>query len=180
MLKLRLSLLISVVLFFLIGLGIPNAIATPVRSSEAIAQPIADIALGGSMFSFSGTRPDNLGVKEGKLASCPDSPNCVSSQSPKSDEEHHIEPLTYSSSPSEAMEKLKSVIQTMERTNIVTEDKTYLYAEFASSLMGFVDDVEFYLDESNGVIHVRSASRLGQSDLGVNRKRIEVIREQFA
>ncbi|MGJ3250876.1 MAG: DUF1499 domain-containing protein [Elainellaceae cyanobacterium] len=179
MLKLRLSLLISIVLFFLIGLGTPNAIAAPVSSSEAIAQPVTNIA-GGSMFSFSGTRPDNLGVKEGKLAPCPDSPNCVNSQSPTSDEEHHVEPLTYSSSPSEAMEKLKSVIQTMERTNIVTEDKTYLYAEFSSALMGFVDDVEFYLDESDGVIHVRSASRLGQSDLGVNRKRIEAIREQFA
>ena len=64
----------------------------------------------------------------------------------------------------------------MPRTKIVTENETYLYAEFASNLMGFVDDVEFYLDKTAGVIHVRSASRLGQSDLGVNRQRIEAIR----
>jgi uncharacterized protein (DUF1499 family) len=67
----------------------------------------------------------------------------------------------------------------MERTNIITETDNYLYAEFTSKLMGFVDDVEFLLDDSAKVIHVRSASRLGQSDLGVNRKRIEAIREKF-
>lgn len=132
------------------------------------------------MFSFSGTRPDNLGVKEGTLAACPSSPNCVSSQSPKEDAEHYIEPLTYSGSPDEAIAKLKSMITDMERTEMITSENRYLYSEFTSKLMGFVDDVEFYLDESAGVIHVRSASRLGQSDLGVNRKRVEEIRAKLA
>jgi uncharacterized protein (DUF1499 family) len=170
------------VLIITCSVGQERAIAAPVVSQAkgAIAQPIAQLSLGGTVFSFSGTRPDNLGVKDGKLASCPSSPNCVSSQSPTSDSTHFIEPLTYTSSPEAAMQALKSVIQDMERTKIITEEKNYLYAEFTSALMGFVDDVEFYLDESAGVIHVRSASRLGESDLGVNRKRIEEIREKFA
>ncbi len=123
---------------------------------------------------FSGKRPNNLGVRDGKLVPCPNTPNCVSSQS--SDTEHSIEALTYNSTPAEAMADLKTVIQGMKKTKIITENKNYLYVEFTSAIMGFVDDVEFYVDEAAKVIHVRSASRLGQSDLGVNRKRIETIR----
>lgn len=131
------------------------------------------------MFSFSGKRPDNLGIKDGKLAPCPASPNCVSSQADAADAEHAIEPLTYATSGAEAMAALKSIVEGMERTNIVTAADDYVYAEFTSSLMGFVDDVEFYLDEAAGIIHVRSASRLGKSDLGVNRKRVEEIRARL-
>ena len=127
---------------------------------------------------FAGKRPNNLGVKSGKLAPCPNSPNCVSSQS--SDVDHSIAALTYSSTPEQAIANLKSVIQSLPRTKIITESKDYLYAEFKSALMGFVDDVEFYLDRKANVIQVRSASRLGQSDLGVNRKRIETIRAKLA
>lgn len=123
---------------------------------------------------FSGKRPNNLGVRDGKLVPCPNTPNCVSSQS--SDTEHSIQALTYNSTPKEAMADLKTVIQGMKKTKIITENKNYLYVEFTSAIMGFVDDVEFYVDEAAKVIHVRSASRLGQSDLGVNRKRIETIR----
>ena len=126
---------------------------------------------------FAGKRPDNLGVREGKLLLCPNTPNCVCSQS--SDAQHSIEPLTYDSSAAEAMADIKTAIQAMERTKIITENKNYLYAEFTSAIMGFVDDVEFHLDGDAKVIHVRSASRLGQSDLGVNRKRIETIRTKL-
>jgi uncharacterized protein (DUF1499 family) len=77
------------------------------------------------------------------------------------------------------MADLKTVIQNQERTKIITETENYLYAEFTSKLMGFVDDVEFLLDDSAKVIHVRSASRLGKSDLGVNRQRIETIRAKL-
>jgi uncharacterized protein (DUF1499 family) len=132
-----------------------------------------------SLFSFSGKRPTNLGVTDGKLAACPTTPNCVSSQAPDSDEQHKIVPLSYSAAPPEAMAALKSVIQGMERTEIVSESENYLYVEFTSALMGYVDDVEFWLDPAANVIHVRSASRLGQSDLGVNRKRVEEIRSKF-
>ena len=127
---------------------------------------------------FAGKRPNNLGVNSGKLAPCPNSPNCVSSQSSSS--VHSIAPLTYNSTPEEAIANLKSAIQSLPRTKIITESKDYLYAEFKSALMGFVDDVEFYLDRKANVIQVRSASRLGQSDLGVNRKRIETIRAKLA
>ncbi|MBD2728941.1 DUF1499 domain-containing protein [Nostoc sp. FACHB-892] len=123
---------------------------------------------------FAGKRPNNLGISNGKLAPCPNSPNCVSSQS--TDETHKIAPLTFTSTPEEAIANLKEIIQSLPRTKIISESQDYLYAEFKSALLGFVDDVEFYLDRNANVIQVRSASRLGQSDLGVNRQRIETIR----
>uniref|UniRef100_A0A832H2K4 DUF1499 domain-containing protein n=1 Tax=Oscillatoriales cyanobacterium SpSt-402 TaxID=2282168 RepID=A0A832H2K4_9CYAN len=126
---------------------------------------------------FAGKRPTNLGVKDGRLSPCPSSPNCVCSYD--TDAVHAIVPLSFSGEPSEAIAKLKQVIQSMERTTIITESLDYLYAEFKSKLIGFVDDVEFYVDPAAKVIHVRSASRLGKSDLGVNRNRIEQIREQL-
>ncbi|MEH1987779.1 DUF1499 domain-containing protein [Nostoc sp.] len=127
---------------------------------------------------FAGKRPNNLGISNGKLASCPNSPNCVSSQSP--DASHQIAPLTFTSTPEEAITNLKQIIESLPRTKIITESQDYyLYAEFKSALLGFVDDVEFYLDRNANIIHVRSASRLGQSDLGVNRQRIETIRAKL-
>jgi uncharacterized protein (DUF1499 family) len=124
-----------------------------------------------------GVRPANLGVRDGRLAPCPSSPNCVSSQS--SDKEHSVEPLSYYSSTPEAMAALKNIILQMKRTKIVTETSTYLHAEFTSALWRFVDDVEFSFDENAKFIHMRSASRLGRSDFGVNRKRIENIRKAW-
>ncbi|OKH21004.1 hypothetical protein NIES593_17205 [Hydrococcus rivularis NIES-593] len=124
------------------------------------------------MFNFSGKRPTNLGVKDGKLAPCPGSPNCVNTQS--QDPKSKIAPL-----PPVAIADLRKVIESMERTTIIEQTDNYLYAEFKSKLMGFVDDVEFYFDPNENVIHVRSASRLGQSDLGVNRKRVEEIRAKL-
>lgn len=126
---------------------------------------------------FAGKRPTNIGVQSEQLIPCPGTPNCVNSQSQNSQQK--IQPLTYNSTPAEAMADLKKVVQNLERTKIVTETENYLYAEFTSKLMGFVDDVEFLLDDSAKVIHVRSASRLGESDLGVNRKRIETIRAKL-
>jgi uncharacterized protein (DUF1499 family) len=150
----------------------PAALAHSLNYSlnSAIATPMA-------LFSFSGTRPTNIGVTDGKLLACPDSPNCVSSQ--ETDAEHKIAPLTYTGDPVKAMTDLKAVIASMPRTKIVTAEGNYLYAEFTSALMGYVDDVEFYLNADKGTIEVRSASRLGQSDLGANRDRVESIRAQF-
>jgi uncharacterized protein (DUF1499 family) len=123
---------------------------------------------------FSGMRPDNLGVSSGKLVSCPNSPNCVSSQ--RIDDPHYIEPLTYQGEPKNAIAALTNIINSQERTKIIAAEENYLYAEFASRWMGYVDDVEFYVNPATKVIDVRSASRLGESDLGVNRQRIEKIR----
>jgi uncharacterized protein (DUF1499 family) len=122
---------------------------------------------------FAGKRPNNLGVKNGRLAPCPASPNCVSSQA--SDSLHQIAPLSFTSTPEQALSQLKSIIKSLPRTKIITETEDYLYAEFKTALMGFVDDVEFFLDSNSQEIHVRSASRLGYGDLGLNRQRIETI-----
>ncbi len=128
---------------------------------------------------LAGTRPTNLGINNAKLAACPTTPNCVSSQAPASDVEHAIAPIDFGGKASATMADLKLILKNTPRTNIITEGNNYIYAEFASKLMGFVDDVEFYLDDISKTIQVRSASRLGESDLGVNRQRIEGIRTQL-
>ncbi len=126
----------------------------------------------------SGTRPINIGIKNGKLAPCPDSPNCVSSQA--EDDEHFIEPIPYAGDQRRAMKKMKSVITFMKRSKILEEQEKYLYAEFTSAIFRFVDDVEFIFNDEKKIIDVRSASRLGYGDMGVNRKRVERIRLLFS
>jgi len=113
-------------------------------------------------------RPTDLGVKNGRFAPCRRSPNCVSSQADPSDREHYIAPLRAS------MEEIRKAVESLPRTRIVLAHSNYLYAEFRSRLLGYVDDVEFFFD--GAVIQVRSASRLGRRDFGVNRARVEKIR----
>ena len=127
---------------------------------------------------FSGTRPDNLGVTNGRLKPPPSSPNAVSSQA--QDASHAIAPLSYSSSRGRAMDALVKIVEATPRTRIVSRTQDYLYAEYQSALMGFVDDVEFWFEPNAKLIQVRSASRLGYSDFGVNRARIEDIRRKLA
>ena len=127
----------------------------------------------------SGAKPD-LGVNNGELMPCPKTPNCVNSQA--ADEEHYIEPIHFSGTQQEAKGRLLKIFESEERTKILTVQENYIRVEFASALFGFVDDVEFYFPEKQAagtVIHIRSASRVGYSDLGVNRKRIEKIRSKF-
>jgi len=126
---------------------------------------------------LSGRRPGDLGVRDGKLKPVPDSPNAVSSQATSA--YHAIDPLTYSGPREAALDALAEVVKALPRTTIVTRRDDYLHAEFTSALLGFVDDVEFYLPPDQKVVHVRSASRLGHSDLGVNRTRVEEIRRRF-
>lgn len=109
------------------------------------------------------------------LAPCPSSPNCVCS-----DDEgrlHTIAPLVLDVPPDEAWPVVVHVVAEMNRSTVVVEDADYLHAEFKSALLGFVDDLELHLREGDGVIAVRSASRLGWSDMGVNRRRIESLRK---
>ena len=117
---------------------------------------------------FDWRRPTNLGVKDGRLAPCRRTPNCVCSQADPADREHYIAPLAGS-----IADVLKAV-QSMPRTRVVQSSASYLYAEFRSRLLGYVDDVEFFFDGKE--VQVRSASRLGRRDFGVNRARIEEIR----
>jgi uncharacterized protein (DUF1499 family) len=118
-----------------------------------------------------------IGITQGNLSPCPDSPNCVSSQSP--DPSHYVEPLSYPDSRTDAKIRLLKIIESMPRTQIISNTDQYIHAEFTSLIFRFVDDVEFLFDEEPNLIQVRSASRVGYSDLGMNRKRIEAIREKF-
>ncbi len=149
-----------------------------------LAGAIAGIALHTALTKgdtvFAGKRPTNLGVTDGRLAPPKKSPNCVSSQADPADTEHYIAPLKFSGSPEEAIAALRKVVEGAERTLVVKHEGAYLYTEYQSKLMGFVDDVEFHASAKDGVIHVRSASRLGRRDFGVNRQRIESIRARFA
>ena len=113
-------------------------------------------------------RPTDLGVKNGRFAPCRRSPNCVSSQADPSDREHYIAPLRAS------MEEIRKAVESLPRTRIVLAHSNYLYAEFRSKLLGYVDDVEFFFDGAE--LQVRSCSRLGRRDFGVNRKRVEALR----
>jgi uncharacterized protein (DUF1499 family) len=124
----------------------------------------------------SGKRPPHLGVKDNRLSPCPSSPNCVSSQS--DDEKHKMDPIRFTCAFGEAMDRLKKIVQMMERTALVRETPDYLHVEFRTFL-GFVDDGEFYIDETQKIIHLRSASRVGYWDLGANRRRMESIRTEF-
>lgn len=125
---------------------------------------------------FRGKRPSNLGVSNGRLADGPHKPNWVCSQTER--KSHRIEPLTFTGDGDEALQGLKQLIEGLPRTRLIEERDNYLYFEFSTPLMGYVDDVEFYYDGK--VIHMRSASRLGYSDLNANRKRLEMLRSAFA
>ncbi|HEU4888201.1 MAG TPA: DUF1499 domain-containing protein [Thermoanaerobaculia bacterium] len=111
------------------------------------------------------------------LKPCPSTPNCVSTQA--TDKTHRIEPFTYRGSSAEAMARLAAVIEAMPRTKIVERGPHMLRAEFRTFVFRFVDDAVFVLDEERKTIEFRSASRLGRSDLGVNRRRLEGIWERF-
>lgn len=144
---------------------------------------IAGVAVAGwivsmVLFSVLSRRPQNLGVGDGRLADCPATPNCVCSQDARPD--HAIEPFAFADSPAAALARLERVLVAQPRTRVVERSDGYLRAEATSLLFRFVDDVEFLLDAEAKRIHVRSASRAGHSDLGVNRRRVEAIRAAFA
>jgi len=121
----------------------------------------------------SGKLPATLG----QFAPCPDAPNCVSTKA--TDDDHAIEPLPYSATKESAKKRLLEIIHSLPRTRVVTDQQDYLHVEFTSRVLRFIDDVEFYLGVTDRTIHFRSASRVGHSDLGVNRKRMEAIRKRF-
>ena len=125
--------------------------------------------------SCAGERPKSLGVNNGNLLSCPSSPNCVSSQA--TDDDHRITPLSFGADPDSAFRILKQILSSRRDTKIMAEEAGYLRVEFHTTF--FTDDGEFLLERDSKVIHVRSASRIGYSDFGKNRSRIEDIRRDF-
>lgn len=128
------------------------------------------------LLSLSATRPSGLGVREGRLAACPGTPNCVCSED---EGDSAIAPLTYEGDAAEAWQRLQSVLTRYPRTRLMSVTDDYIHAECTSLLFRFVDDVEFRLDAVEKKIHFRSKSRAGRSDLGVNQARMETIREMF-
>ncbi len=122
------------------------------------------------------SNPPKVQLVDGKLRACPSSPNCVSSESDSPSS--RVEPLTFQGRPEKAWSNLKETLREMEG-RIQEEHDGYLWATFTARLFRFVDDVEFRIVSSDGVIHVRSGSRVGYSDLGVNRRRVEKLRTLF-
>ena len=135
------------------------------------------VALFGILPSQGGLASDGGGNKPTRLEPCPQSPNCVSSLA--GDERHAIHPLVYAGALEEARDALLGVLKAAPRVTLVASEPDYIHAKFRSRVFGFVDDVEFFFPAGQQVIHVRSASRTGYFDFGVNRKRIEGIRRQL-
>lgn len=125
------------------------------------------------MFIKNNMTPQNLGVNNGKLAEMPSSPNAVSSQAKT--EEKKVSPLAYVENKSKSKLKIENIINEYKSAKIVTNDENYIHVVFSTSRMKFKDDVEFYFDEENEVIHYRSASRIGYSDMGMNRARYDEL-----
>lgn len=125
----------------------------------------------------SGKQP-KLGIVKGQLQPCPPTPNCISSLS--AEEKHATQAFYFAGTSTNAWQVLAAIIKDMPRTEIISQTGTYMHVEFTSAIFRFVDDVEFLLKPQEGKIEVRSASRLGRSDFGVNRKRIREIRKLFS
>lgn len=118
----------------------------------------------------------SLGVSQGELKPCPDTPNCVSTQAPQGDQTHYVEPIPYQMSRTKMRRDILNWIESQPKTEVITNEESYIHAVFASSLFGFKDDLEIYLPPGDGVVHLRSAARVGQGDMGVNRERYERLR----
>ena len=116
----------------------------------------------------------DLGIESGSLRPCPTSPNCVVSQN--ADAKHAIAPITYHVTRDKARETLLKVLTVVPRTTVIEQTDNYIHAISKSRIFKFVDDVEFYFPSNDSVIHIRSSSRVGDSDFGVHRTRLEQIR----
>lgn len=128
------------------------------------------------LVACSGSPPDDLGVRDGRLSPCPPSPNCVSSQD--ADEEHRIAALPLAGNPEQTRTRLLELLASEPRVDVVEQQEHYLRAQFTSQVLRFVDDVEFLIQPQG--VEVRSASRLGYADFGVNRARIEHLRQRLS
>lgn len=151
----------------------------------AILALVASALAAGQLGLLQGKAPDDLGVKQGRLKALPATPNSVSSQAdlyPDHPQRKYssIAPLALRGDGPATITKLKTVVQGMPGAKLIRSAPDYLYVQFTTPLMKYVDDVEFWFDPATNAVEVRSASRLGESDLGANRKRIEGVRAALA
>ena len=130
------------------------------------------------LVSCQGVPPQHLGVKNNQFQPCPDKPNCVSSF-PKQGEKSYIEPIKIISNVERAKEKITKILQKNKSVTIRKIENNYIWAEYESAIFRFVDDMEFLISEKDALIHLKSASRKGYSDLGKNKEHIEEIRFKF-
>lgn len=142
------------------------------------------LVIAGQLDLLAGKLPANLGVTDGRLKPPSKTPNSVSSQAafyPDHPQKDYaaVAPLKFSGDGEAAMARLAELLQNTERTVIVRREPGYIYAQSRTALLKFTDDMEFWLDRANGVIQVRSSSRLGRKDYEVNRARIEALRARF-
>jgi uncharacterized protein (DUF1499 family) len=129
------------------------------------------------LFGCDAKAPSTLGVSDGRLATCPDKPNCVASDA--EDETKRIEPFRFEGDQAAAWTALQNAVAGLDRTTVVTADDTYLHAEARSRIFGFVDDLEFHLRPEERLIALRSAARTGYSDFGVNAERLYTLRARL-
>jgi uncharacterized protein (DUF1499 family) len=150
-----------------------------------IGLAVVALLLAARFGAFSGRAPSDLGVREGRLKAPSRTPNSVTSQAdlwpdaPLRDDAR-IAPLPLAGDAKAAIARIAAVVEALPGTRIVERRDDYLYAQFTTPMMRFVDDVEFWADPAAGVVQVRSASRVGRKDFGVNRARIEAIRARLA
>lgn len=139
--------------------------------------PIGGLVMAVILTSTACAGVENIGMTEGKLAPCPDSPNCVSTQS--EEKGHAMKPLPYLQTREASREKILSILKDMKRTEIVKLTDSYIHVECRTALLHFTDDVAFFLDDTTRVVHFRSASRVGYYDFGLNRRRMKRISEKY-
>mgnify|MGYP001131745639 CR=1 FL=1 len=129
------------------------------------------------MSGCSGEPTRHLGASGGRLHPCPGKPNCVSTQDP--DAKRAMAPLSFAGTKQETRDRILGIVRGMKRSEIVEASDDYIHACFRSRVFGFVDDVEFLLDEDARLVHFRSASQVGTYDFGVNRRRMQGISERY-
>lgn len=128
--------------------------------------------------NFPPKKPASIGIQAGSLALCGNKPNCVCSVDNRPN--HMISPWNWAGSEANGIEKIEALVNLFPRTRVISKSGNYLHAEFRTLIFGYVDDVEFLVDVVAKKIHIRSASRLGYSDLGANLSRVETLRTLFA
>ena len=164
-------------------LGLYNPEETYMRYNWLIISLAALIALmmstivGSRWYNAEYSQAKSLGLKQGQLTECSKSPNCVSSQTTKRSK--YIEPIDANDTPELTWLMLRDVVEKMPQASLITENENYRHYQFTTPLMGFIDDVELLFNRTEKLIQVKSASRVGQSDMGTNRKRVTLLRKNL-